>query len=417
MNCFRMKHELTETRSISEFPEEVLLKILTCLPSKDAVATSVLSSQWRSLWKELNTFRFDGNSYSRDYGRFLLFITNLSNLESLELKIDPAYMNKQIRTLVNLAVTRSMRKLSVHMICSCFELPENLFVYSQLVTVILEKATLVDVPLDARLVCLKSLHLLSVRFSNDESVERLLSRCPVLEDLVVRRITFTNVKVFTIDVATLRSLCIDNSCGKSRPEGVHGFVIRTPSLRCFTIKDRFSNYLQFEDMPELVKACVSVVVSDQPDDMFLGCLASTQYLSLCSLTSQTLSGICFLSLEHLELCTCSSEWWNLLNLILNAAPMLQVLKLKLFQKHCVQHDSIDSWNQPSHVPESLTSHLETFEWRQYKGTEKEREAAMYILANASGLKKATFYSEKHEILKELECVAKEVQSSCTFVFE
>ncbi|CAH8386935.1 unnamed protein product [Eruca vesicaria subsp. sativa] len=120
-------------------------------------------------------------------------------------------------------------------------------------------------------------------------------------------------------------------------------------------------------MPELVKASVSVA-SDQPDDMFLGCLASTQYLSLCSLTSQ---------------------------------------------KHCVQHDTIDSWNQPSHVPESLTSHLETFEWRQYKGTEKEREreAAMYILANA------TFYSEKHEILKELECVAKEVQSSCTFIFE
>ncbi|CAH8358971.1 unnamed protein product [Eruca vesicaria subsp. sativa] len=416
MNCFRMntrEHELSETRSsISEFPDEVLLKILTCLPSKDAVATSVLSSQWRSLWKELNTFRYDGRSTSRDYRRFLLFITNLSNLESLDLKIDPSYVNGPIITLVNLAVTRSMRKLSVHMICSVFELPKSLFVYSQLETVIIEKATLVDVPLDAPLVCLKCLQLLSVRFSNDESVERLLSRCPVLEDLVVRRISFTNVKVFTIDVGTLRSLCIDNSSGKSRPEGVHGFVIRTPSLRCFTIKDRFSNFLQFEDMPELVKASVSVV-SDQP----LGCLASTQYLSLCSLTSQTPSGISFLSLEHLEICTCSLEWWNLLTLILNAAPMLQVLKLKLFQKHGVQDDTIDSWNQPSHVPESLTSHLETFEWRQYKGTEKEREAAMYILANASGLKKATFYSEKHEILKELECVAKEVQSSCTFVFE
>ena len=81
--------------------------------------------------------------------------------------------------------------------------------------------------------------------------------------------------VFTIDVPTLRRLCIDNTCGKSRPEGVHGFVITTPSLRWFSIRDRFSNYLKFEDMPELVKASVSVVCESQPE-MFLGCLASTQ---------------------------------------------------------------------------------------------------------------------------------------------
>ncbi|KAL0694251.1 hypothetical protein Bca4012_061431 [Brassica carinata] len=106
--------------------------------------------------------------------------------------------------------------------------------------------------------------------------------------------------MFTIDVPTLRRLTIDNS---SRPEGVHGFEIRTPSLRWFSIRDRFTNYLLFEDMPELVKASVSVVCESQPD-LFLGCLASTQYLSRCSVTSQTTyppDGTFFLSLEHLEL--------------------------------------------------------------------------------------------------------------------
>lgn len=76
-----------------------------------------------------------------------------------------------------------------------------------------------------------------------------------------------------------------------------------------------------------------------------------------------------------------------------------------------------SWNQPSSVPECLSSHLEILEWRQYKGTETEIEAAKYILANGSRLKKATFYSESAEkrgMLKELECVARD---SCTFVFE
>ncbi|KAJ4909826.1 FBD-like domain family protein [Raphanus sativus] len=123
------------------------------------------------------------------------------------------------------------------------------------------------------------------------------------------------------------------------------------------------------------------------------------------------------SLLHLELCSCSSDWWNLLTLILNDTPRLRVLKLNLFQEHCVQHDGMVSWNKPSFVPECLSSHLEIFEWRQYKGTETEREAAKYILANGSHLKKAAFYSESAEkqgMLKELECVARD---SCTFVFE
>ncbi|KAL0715427.1 hypothetical protein Bca4012_064749 [Brassica carinata] len=249
------------------------------------------------------------------------------------------------------------------MVCSSFDLPKSFFIHSNLETVILEKVSLSleDVPLDARLVCLKSLHLFLVRFSSDESVERLLSRCRVLEDLVVGRSSFTNVMVFTIDVPTLWRLTIDNS---SRPE----------------------------DMPELVKASVSVVCESQPD-MFLGCL------------------------EHLEICLCSSECWILLTLVLNHAPRLRVLNLNLKLEHYVQRDGMVSWNQPDLVPECLSSYLEILEWRQYKGTEQEREAAKYILANGSRLKKATFYSEsaeKHVMSKELECVARD---SCTFVFE
>lgn len=77
------------------------------------------------------------------------------------------------------------------------------------------------------------------------------------------------------------------------------------------------------------------------------------------------------------------------------------------------------WNQPSSVPECLSSHLEIFEWRQNNGTEQEREAAKYILANASRLKKATFYSESAEkkgMLKELEFVARG-SKTCQLVFE
>ncbi|KAL1207105.1 putative FBD-associated F-box protein [Cardamine amara subsp. amara] len=409
--------------TFSEFPDELLLKILSSLPSKDVVATSVLSKRWRSLWKEVNTFRYDGECPDRSLSRFQLFISRRSSVDILELKLNPHFKYEVINPLINMAVMRSLRELRIDMLYTCFKFPKSFNVFSQLETIILEKLSLVDVPSsNFFLPCIKSLHLLSVKFSGDESVRKLLSICPSLEDLVVKRSSYTNVMIFTIDVPTLTSLSIDNSAGKSRPKCVHGFVVNAPSLKCFSIRDSFSNYLRFENMPELVKASVNVVC-DEPDK-FLGSFASTQYLSLCSVTSQYLQTpyppTSFLFLDRLELCSCSVEWWNLLTRILDDAPRLRVLQLKLYRKHCVQYQPDSApWYKPDSTPECLLLHLEMFEWSQYKGTEQETQVAKYILANASCLKKGTFYSdstEKREIFKELECVARG-SKTCQLVFE
>lgn len=49
-----------------------------------------------------------------------------------------------------------------------------------------------------------------------------------------------------------------------------------------------------------------------------------------------------------------------------------------------------SWNQPSSVPGCLSTHLEIFEWREYKGRNEEREFINYIFANSKCLKRAGF---------------------------
>uniref|UniRef100_M4F660 F-box domain-containing protein n=1 Tax=Brassica campestris TaxID=3711 RepID=M4F660_BRACM len=249
---------------LSEFPDELLLKILSFLPSKDVVATSAISKRWKSLWKEVKKFRYDATpSYPQTFQMFALFIRSRSNVESLQLKLNPNNSRQDFKDLVNYAVARSLRELRIEMLYKSFEFPQSLYLYPQLETLILEKLSLVDIPSNVSLIGVKKLHLLSVRFSSDESVTKLLSRCPLLEDLVVRRSTYTNVMVFTVGGPTLKCLSIDNTSGKSRPEGVHGFVINAPSLRCFSIKDTFSNYVRFGDMPELVKASVNIVC-DQP---------------------------------------------------------------------------------------------------------------------------------------------------------
>lgn len=255
-----MDDKIQKRDLICELPDELLLKILSSLPSKDAVTTSVLSKRWQSLWKEMKTFIYDDKiPYGITSSKFTLFISRRSRVEILQLKLNPCYEKTIIKRLVNDAVARSLRELRLEMVYNSFELPGSLFSYPQLETLRLEKLSLVHVPPNADLTCLKHLHLLSVKFSCDESVKTLLSICPRLEELVVRRSSYTNVKIFAIDVPTLRSLSIDNSSGKSRPKGIHGFVINAPSLRCFSIRDSFSNYLRFGNMPNLVRSTVNVV--------------------------------------------------------------------------------------------------------------------------------------------------------------
>ncbi|KAJ4917717.1 putative FBD-associated F-box protein [Raphanus sativus] len=392
--------------TLSEFPDELLLKILSFLPSKDVIATSAISKRWKSLWKEVNTFRYDDTRPT--FKMFALFIRSKSSVDILQLKFSPGLsVTADINPLVDDAVARSLRELRIEMLYISYELPQSLYFYPQLETLILQKLSLEDIPSNVSLIGVKKLHLLSVRFSSDESVIKLLSICPLLEDLVVRRSLYTNVMIFTIDVPTLKSLCIYNWSGKSRPEGVHGFVINAPALRCFSIKDSFSNYLRFGNMPELVKASVNIVC-DQPEDI-LGSLVSTRYLSLCLQSPYLHLATSFLFLDHLELYACPSHWCNLLK----DTPKLRVLKL--YQNN----ETAAPWNQPNSLPECLSSHLEIFEWRQYNGTDEEREAAKYILANASCLKKATFFSKsakKVDMLKELESVARG-SKTCMLVFE
>uniref|UniRef100_A0A1J3GTK8 Putative FBD-associated F-box protein n=1 Tax=Noccaea caerulescens TaxID=107243 RepID=A0A1J3GTK8_NOCCA len=171
-------------------------------------------------------------------------------------------------------------------------------------------------------------------------------------------------------------------------------------------------------MPELLKANIEIVC-DQSESLTAS-LTSVQHLSLCSKISNIpyRADSFFFSLQHLKLCTCSDEWWNLLYLILKDAPRLRLLKLNSI--HCAHYsDPMDRWSQPSFVPECLSSHLEILEWRQYKGTKPDKQVAEYILANAGRLKMATFSSkstEKHLMFNKLEYVLL-CSKACQLLFD
>ncbi|KAJ4910030.1 hypothetical protein Rs2_04651 [Raphanus sativus] len=322
---------------ISHLPDDLLLRILSSLSLKDVMATSLLSGRWRSLWKlvpKLNIGDTDLNNVCVKWVSSSLAFSNPQVLKSLDFKLFPGDFSRNMTifyrfsSMVETAVYCGLRELRVEFLYTSLELPSIFYACGTLETLILCRLHLVDVPPYGSLSSLKTLCLLSVKFSSDESVQKLLSICPVLEELVVRRSGYSNVEIFTINVPSLTSLSIDYLRVGSQPAGVHGFFIDAPSLRYLNIRDRHSNYLLFKNMPKLIKANVETVCNQS--ESLIGSLASVRHLSLCSKFSNLQipyhSGSSFVFLEHLELCTCSSEFWNLL--ALKDPLRLRVLKLK-----------------------------------------------------------------------------------------
>ncbi|CAL9247100.1 unnamed protein product, partial [Arabidopsis halleri] len=398
---------------ISELHEALLVDIISSLPTKTVVATSVLSKRWRHVWKTVQTLKFDSN---------------------FQLETRDRYDASDLGILVGIAFARHVRNLVlVHdyddesylvRFPSVLCIDDNI----TLETLKLENSILLDFPYQVCLKSLRKLHLSYVRFRNEESVCNLLRGCPSLEDLVVDRVV---EMTFIIAVPSLQRLTIEDY-NQQGGEGNGGYVINAPSLKYLNIKglNTFELCL-IEKAPELEEAKVSDVF-DINNENILESLTSAKRLSLhfSPFEIKYPSGIIFHQLVYLELDTDKCKWWNLLSLMLEASPKLKILKLIDVHMSSDKGNRIgQKWSQPKRVPECLLFHLETFVWTGYEWPLRdEKEVATYILRNTRRLKKATFSTkpiepvklkeleERREMLNELASVGR-ASNSCHFVFE
>ncbi|CAA7047965.1 unnamed protein product [Microthlaspi erraticum] len=177
---------------ISELPDDLLLKILSFLPTKVAVSTSILSKQWQFLWMWLPKLEYHDITNPLSlcptlrYEEFIDKILPLHRalvIESFLLRFCHIRLPQpeKIKLWIGIAVSRFVRELSI--VSSCFKpkysdvisLPSSLYTCDSLMTLKLQGETiLVDVPRTACLPSLKTLKLLRVTFLNEDSLQVIL---------------------------------------------------------------------------------------------------------------------------------------------------------------------------------------------------------------------------------------------------
>ncbi|CAH8269112.1 unnamed protein product [Arabidopsis lyrata] len=191
---------------ISSLPDGVLSHILSFLPLKKAARTSVLSKRWRILFAFTPNLDLDGNEVSgqsfMDFVDRVLTVSGNSPIKKFSIRcievFDPARINRWICDVLN----RGVLNCALHLGLDAedakdgYSLPFEIFTCKTLLKLKLAGFSIDVLPEDAFLPALESLVLKSVQFCSLHVCvfQKLLSACPVLEDLVMNDLNWEQWK-------------------------------------------------------------------------------------------------------------------------------------------------------------------------------------------------------------------------------
>ncbi|CAF2102250.1 unnamed protein product [Brassica napus] len=399
---------------ISALHDDLLLKILSEIPTKDVVTTMVLSKRWSLVWTMVPKLEYKDTRKEGDKSVWYLLDKSLqlhkaTVLESLHIQVERQFCDDtDVGKCVSYAVDHKVRELALILPSQpkILQLPSNVYTSKTLVKLTLSCRTLVvDVPSLPCLPSLLTLVLLNVVYKDQNSHVRLLSNCPALRHLEVQRNKSDNVTRFIVKVPSLKSFTymqIDERAARS-------FVLDSPGLRLLTLGDPYGDLDSIQNMPHLEWATVCHFLPYPNDNKFLRSFSSVRILWLTLTEVACCSAIQFpqlmkftLHLHCLDDLDCSLEP---LLLFLHNSPVLKVLMINYAVAIRFQDLPI-SWNKPSSVPVCLLSHLEIFVWTEFGGKRQEREFVAYILANSKCLKTVrtspSYYLKEKEKEKKME---------------
>ncbi|GMI85280.1 hypothetical protein like AT3G59190 [Hibiscus trionum] len=413
---------------ISSLPDPILCHILSFLPIKDAVQTSVVSPRWRYLFASMPTLDFQyclSKTYPRpvaeNFKNFvdrLLFSPNHVTLECFRLYESRTRGHDYLRVYgwICAALRRGVKEIDIR-----YEtlplLPTFLFTSHSLMTLKL------DIEDDMKILCkvclpnLKTLHLRNIKFSDGDSIHRLISGCLALEDLYMHLPELpNNINKLNIHSLSLKRLALYMVLRNLPLDFNYSFVINAPNLVFFEYDGPIAKAYCLSSMNSLEKAGVGVCQLDEEPSYDVnresGATATISNLlqgicnvkSLClnfdhpetliRMTPEPVLG--FHKLVELELSIIHNDdrdWqgtWVIQ--FLCCAPNLESLHLDL----PVPYEGYKPLPLPEEVPSCLLFHLKKIEISYFEGNEAMFEMISYFLNHSSVLETLIIRIEEDE---------------------
>ncbi|KAF5820752.1 putative F-box domain, FBD domain, leucine-rich repeat domain superfamily [Helianthus annuus] len=418
---------------ISRLPDDVICHILSFLPTKHAVATSILSSRWVNLWSFLTIIDLDDTLYlnpslRRSSSYSLLFVNFLDRVLSqnqsqtivkfrLHIHDSHGQTLSRINGFIQSVVLRNVVEIDLGIFFNfpnnddCLKIPN-----SQSLKVL--KVTSEDgLKMPAFPGCFPRLTVFDVKVSliasGDDLITNLFPCLPALEKLsLVGDLTDCTGEIYVNvgGVALKRlelELSIDNydDCDAM-------VVIDAPRLEYLRLQDGFMASYLVKNKPAISEVRLDV---GEYDEEFLEFLDEVGHIRLprfnellqglvnskfISVSASTLKVVCsqrwnlpvLPSLTKLELDVHTSTWMLLLYW-LESCPNLMVLSLILKEKPVDDLDMLEELELTGQdvVPLCLSSRVKEIEIKRL-GRVDEEEMLKYLLENAKVLDKFTVNS-------------------------
>ncbi|KAL7129582.1 hypothetical protein ABFS83_13G077400 [Erythranthe nasuta] len=419
---------------LSDLPDSLLSHILSFLPTKFSIRTSILARRWRYLWSYVPTLYFDSEYDDEEFIERVSSLHKPKTINTFRLYLKDVHngIEPQIKSWIASAIKRNVQ--SVDLFFSCFGslLHQSLFTSKTLVDLKISSSSFIPVVVTPLVVCLPSLkriHLSPVLYAGGTSLSDLVSSCPALEEVVIRLIIKCSSRPFTISSPTIKRLTVhfqlthttvkfDNFL--SQMVGFrsynHAIDINTPALRYLNVVDFLSVRIESGAMNSLIGADIYLNHVNRKQDDFPSSQSALEFidrlsnvkclkldLSYCKEILDSVFSAWFITFDNLTKLELTADC-RFLSKFIESADNLEIL---VFWE--VSEDIIKSWIEPPHVPKCISSHVRTIRLVEIVGTKHEFEIVRYLLKNAQVLERMEIvyppFLESHEKIYVLEQIS------------
>ncbi|KAL2936278.1 hypothetical protein RDABS01_023656 [Bienertia sinuspersici] len=257
---------------------------------------------------------------------------------------------------------------------------------------------------------------LAANFPKDDLLTRLVSSCPLLEDLTVKS-TWNHARFVSISSPSLRKLCLYVS--EKIHENIYSdfVLIDTPYLEYLEYASSLASHYSVTNMAYLVKARIMLDPNESLSEVsslvtlnLLRSLSNVQHLVLRGSYLEDLNHDelkdqlpTFPNLKFLELGYDGFSYWDKVVLaFLSCSPLLETLVFPMeMTAYCSNEDEQLVLERQFFratlpvIPSCCRCHLKRIEMRNFHGSEREMDMLQFFLRHALVLEELVIFWRSH----------------------